>query len=60
MPYFNKPFFGQDENPLVKTPYFETWQDDVPTPPPGSKLLITQAGDYLITQLGDFLETQAV
>ena len=60
MPYFNKPFFGQDKNPLVETPYFVTWQDDgTPTPPPGASLLITQAGDFLITQAGDFLQTQA-
>lgn len=51
---------GQDEPPLTKSPYVETWQDDVPTPPPGAFLLVTQAGDYFITQAGDFLETQAV
>jgi len=59
MPYFNKPFLSHDENPVVETVYFERWNDDIPTPPPGASLLITQDGDYLITQGGDFLETQA-
>ncbi len=56
MPFTNKPFVGgQDENPLVKTPYYVTWNDDVLLPPPGSGFIITEIGEHIITETGDNL-----
>lgn len=59
MPFFDKPFLGQDENPLVKSVFFRTWGDDVPTPPPGSDLMISESGDFMITEsTADFMITE--
>ena len=59
MPYFNKPFLGVDENPVVETPYFKDWRYDIILPPPSSDLMITEGGDYMITQTtNDYMITE--
>jgi len=58
MPYFNKPFFGQDENPLIKSPFYVTWNDDVGLPPPASEGIISELGDFVISEAGDFMITE--
>jgi hypothetical protein len=59
MPYFNQPFFGANEDPLVETPYFTEWKNDIILPPPGSDLMITEGGDLMITQAtNDYMLTE--
>lgn len=60
MPFFNdKPFPGQDENPLVKSVFVRTWNDDVIVPPPGSSDMITELLDlFMISEAGDQMITE--
>lgn len=58
MPYFNKPFIGQDENPLVKSLFFDSWNDDLPLPPPIEERIISQLGDFVISETGVFMVTE--
>lgn len=58
MPYFNKPFFGQDENPLIKSPFFASWDDNLPFPPPIEQRIISELGDFLISETGVALVTE--
>ena len=59
MPFTNKPFYGQDENRLVKSPYVVSWNDDSITPPPGANDIITEIGEFVITEAGDFCITES-
>jgi len=59
MPYFNQPLLGINENPIVETPYFTSWRNDIILPPPGSELMITEGGDYMISQVAnDYMLTE--
>jgi len=50
MPYFNRPFLGVDENPIVETPYFQDWRNDIILPVPSGDQMILENSDYMITE----------
>lgn len=61
MPFFNdgKPFLGQDENPLVKSVFVRSWNDDIIVPPPGTNLMITEVTeDIMISEGGSQMITE--
>jgi len=49
---------GVDEDPLVKSLYIATWNDDVILPPPGSDLIITELGFIMLDENGENLITE--
>lgn len=49
------PNFGVNttENPLLNTPFIQTWQQNDGTPPPGTEFRITNSDEHRVTNDGD-------
>lgn len=59
MPYHNNPYGGVNENPIIESPYFQDFRNDIITPTPPNDLMITEGGDYMISQvLNEYMETE--
>ena len=58
MPIYNKPFLGQDKNPLIKSVFVRTWNDDIPIPPIGTEFIVTENNILITTENGIDLITE--
>lgn len=59
MPYFNQFGLGPKEDPVIESPFFVRWTNDIIVPPPESDLMITEGGDYMIEEaLLDYMITE--
>lgn len=59
MSLFNNNVFPDvTNNPLKKSLFIETWDDDAITPPPGSKFIVTENLFILSTESGDEFITE--
>lgn len=52
MPLPNGPI-GVKDNPLIKSPFIQDWDQGVDFPPPGSDFRITNASEDRVTNAGD-------
>jgi len=51
---YNNDFFGEAIATLTRSPYFQEYQEDRPTPPPEQFILLDDSDDFLIDDSGEF------